>query len=457
MLPRPRRPRLVLAVLAAAALLAALAGVAYRVVTDDPGDVVNPGVAFDEDARSEEPTPKPKRADRFHWPMYGYTKDHRRFYQPPKSFRGPWKRVWTQRGRALREFPPVIHRGLIIQLADDGRLVAIDKDTGRVRWRRRLGTLSASTPATSGASVYVTLLRRGRGSKGGRVAALKIRGGKIRWSRDLSSRSESSPMLHRGKIYFGSEGGTLYAMDAHNGKTLWRYRADGAIKGSPTLSNGVLYFGDYGGRVHAVRLRNGRKVWEASPASRTFGGGRFYATAALAFGRVYIGSTDGRMYSLSARDGKLAWARQTGDYVYASAAVRRVPGMGPTVFFGSYDGWFRALDARSGKTRWRFRSGRKISGSATIIGNVVYFADLDKKRTYGLGVRTGKRVFTKPYGTFDPVISDGRHLFVTGYSSLSAFLPRREVRRLRRERARERKERRERRRERRERRERDGD
>src|SRR5262249_14363948 len=63
-------------------------------------------------------------------------------------------------------------------------------------------------------------------------------------------------------------------------------------------------------------------------------------------------------------------------YVYASPAVTNAPGIGPTIYVGSYDGNFYALNARSGQITWKFNAGGKISGSATIVGRTLYFADL---------------------------------------------------------------------------------
>ena len=154
-----------------------------------------------------------------------------------------------------------------------------------------------------------------------------------------------------------------------------------------------------------------------------FRSGQFYSTPAVAYGRVYIGNTDGRMYSFASANGKLAWTKGTGSYVYSSPAVAQVPGMKPTVYFGSYDGKFYAVDARSGKVRWSRNFGGKISGGATVIGDIVYFSNYGKKDTTGLGARTGRTVFHMGRGSFNPVISDGRTIFLTGYSSLYALRP----------------------------------
>jgi outer membrane protein assembly factor BamB len=141
------------------------------------------------------------------------------------------------------------------------------------------------------------------------------------------------------------------------------------------------------------------------------------------YGRVFLGNTDGRVYAYDASSGALDWAVQTGAYVYASPAVTNAPGLGPTIYLGSYDGTFYALNARSGHIEWRYHAGGKISGSATIIGNIAYFADLGTHRTTGLGISTGKVVFTMSTGSFDPVISDNHYLYLSGITGLYALAP----------------------------------
>jgi hypothetical protein len=38
-------------------------------------------------------------------------------------------------------------------------------------------------------------------------------------------------------------------------------------------------------------------------------------------------------------------------------------------------------------------------------------------------MRSGRRVFRYPYGTYSPVISDGHRIYLTGYSSITALQP----------------------------------
>jgi outer membrane protein assembly factor BamB len=155
-----------------------------------------------------------------------------------------------------------------------------------------------------------------------------------------------------------------------------------------------------------------------------FGSGNFYATPAVAFGRVYMGNTDGFVYSFAAGSGQVAWSTGTGAYVYASASVADIPGLGPTVFVGSYDGRFYAFNAQSGSIRWSHPSGGRISGSSTVVNGVVYYSVLGTRTTIGLNARTGRRVFSFPDGAFTPVVADPGAIYLSGYDKIYQLAPR---------------------------------
>ncbi len=418
LLPRSKRVRVALAALVLLLAAAALGGYLYE--RHRTGSIYHPHAPFVPQPTPTLPTHGPER---FAWPLYGYTKNHTRFFPAPARVHPPFRHLWVHNSHALLEFPPVMYDDHIFQLADDAVLSAIDKRTGRAVWTRTLGQLSASSPAVTASTVYVTILSSGHPRSPGRVVALDSNTGAIRWFRSLPSPSESSPLLDRGKLFFGSQSGVVYALNASDGRVLWTYHAAGAVKASPTLSGGVLYFGDYSGHVQAVSEQTGRRLWISSSEGALFGNGTFYSTPAVVYGRVFLGNTDGRVYAYDAATGHLDWAVQTGAYVYSSPAVTNAPGLGPTVYLGSYNGTFYAINARSGQISWSFNAHGRISGSATIIGRVVYFAALGRHRTFGLGISTGRVLFELGTGSFDPVISDGEHIYLTGYSGLYALTP----------------------------------
>ncbi len=419
-------------VLAGGVVPLAVVGIAAVVALHSPGNVSHPSLSFTAPkSLAKAAPPPPAVVDTFQWPRYGYDAARTRDLPGSAALDPPFRRGWTYPGHALIEFPPVIRPSALYLVDDSGLAVAIDKANGRVLWRSQVGTLAATSPAIAQGLVVLGLLstRKGAGQNpgDGRFVALSQTTGKVVWSRPVPAGTESSPLVWGKTVYFGDQSGIVYALNVYTGRLLWTYKASSAVKGGPALWDGKLFFGDYAGRAYALNPANGHQLWAVSTSGTHFGfgSGNFYATPAVAFGRVYMGNTDGRVYSFAARSGRLAWATATGAYVYASAAVADVPGLGPTVYVGSYDGRLYAFNAQSGSIRWSHDAGGKISGSSTIIGDVVYFSDLGDKTTTGLDLRTGRVMFSWPEGSFTPIVADRSELFLVGYDDLLELIPRR--------------------------------
>jgi outer membrane protein assembly factor BamB len=114
-----------------------------------------------------------------------------------------------------------------------------------------------------------------------------------------------------------------------------------------------------------------------------------------------------------------------GGEVYAGAAAAATPTSPPSVYFGTYGGsTFYALDARNGDERWSADVGGSVIGAASVIGDIVYVANLNTTETDGFNVANGNKVFTFKDGAYNPVISDGRNLYLTGYKHIYALKPR---------------------------------
>ncbi len=416
--PMPNRfPRW--AYVVAAVVVIAASGLAVWLIWGKaPDDVSNPEAEFTEPA--EQPKAEKKKPEDFVWPFFGYTADRAKYF-PTKSVHPPFKRVWRHRADSLLEFPPVLAKETLFYVSNKGTAVALNTKNGKKRWRRSIGSLSAASPAWDDGRLFAVTLD-------GRITCLRADNGRVIWKKDIPSRTESSPLVRNGRVYFGSEDGTIYALNAKDGHTIWTYGASGAVKAALAYFDHKLYFGAYGGTAYAIRASNGRAVWTSGTSGLSLGrSGNFYSTPAVAFGRVYMGNTDGRVYSFTASGGDLAWTQSTGSYVYSGPAAAPVKGKGPTVFIGSYTGRFYAFDARSGAERWSFQSPGRISGAVSVIGGVVYFANLATRETHGLDVRTGKEVFRHDGGGFSPPLSDGETLYLTGYATELALRPRKKA------------------------------
>lgn len=369
------------------------------------------------------PRPKPRPTDDA-WPLYGYDLARTRLFPNGAKLDPPLHVGWRFFDGALLEFPPVIYDNTLYFEDEHGWASALSSTNGRLIWHRRIGTLAAASPALdiSHKLAFFTLLSTSPGARtpgNGAVVAVSMKTGKVAWSHSLPAGSESSPLVHGLSVFLGDQGGTVHSFRTYDGHLNWTFQASGAVKGGVAFAHNTLYFGDYGAHVYAVNAANGREIWSAA------GGGSFYSTPAVAFGRVYIGSTSGAVYAFWASSGATSWTASTGAYVYASPAVADVPGLGPTVYIGSYDGHLYAYSANTGGVRWSHAGGGRIDGSATVVGNVVYYSSLGSNTTTGLNWRTGRQAFSFPDGEFTPVITDGKVVFLIGYSTIYQMLPKR--------------------------------
>jgi outer membrane protein assembly factor BamB len=409
-----RHNRVLAIVLLALGIAVSLGIVAYELLKR-PGDVHNEAAI--QHFKPQKPKALPKRARTVNWPLYGYDRGRTR-YLPARGIVPPFRKLWRYTQRPLLEFPPIYVAGALYGVNNNANAFALDADTGKVLWERQIGDLNASSPAYSKGRLYIVNLEPGH------IVKLDAKTGREIWKRSLPGRAESSPLVIGRTVYFGCENGELFALSTVNGKVRWSTPLGGPIKAAPAYYGGKLFVGDYGGHMNAVDARSGDLVWQSGSLGPGLGAsGQFYSTPAVAYGRVYAGNTDGRVYSYDSSDGTLAWSYSTGGYVYSSPAVANTRHVRPTVFIGSFDGNVYALNAKDGSLRWERPAGGQVVGSLSAVGDIVYVSEFTHKTTTGLMMKSGRKVFRYPKGTYTPVISDGHRLYLTGYSSITALAP----------------------------------
>ncbi len=352
------------------------------------------------------------------WPFYGRDKERTRYLDAP-HVKPPFATRWTFKGRRLLEYSPIAVGGAIYGMNNNGLVFSIKKRTGKARWTREIATRNASAPAYGNHMLFISNLDPGQ------VIAIATKNGRTVWRRSLPGRTESSPVVVGNMVIAGCECGNLYAFDLGTGKTIWQTQLGGEIKAAPAIANGVAYVGDYSGTMSAVRIRDGHIEWQSDSQGTGVAAGAFYGTAAVAFGRVYAGSKDGRIYSFNRDTGDVIWSHTIGGEVYAGTAAGATPTSPPSVYFGTYGGSrFYALDARNGNERWSADVGGSVIGAASVIGNIVYVANLKTTETDGFNVANGNKVWSFKDGAYNPVISDGRNIYLTGYKTIYALKPR---------------------------------
>jgi outer membrane protein assembly factor BamB len=402
------------ATIGTAALIGAIvvAGVGYLVLKR-PGDKSCPDPCTIETTNEAGPVTKV-----VNWPFYGFDKQRTRYLDAP-GVKPPFTTKWKFKGRRLLEYSPIAVGGAIYGMNNNGLAFAVKKKTGKARWTRQIASRNASAPAYGDKALFISNLEPGQ------VISISTKDGSTLWRRSLPGRTESSPVVVGNKVIAGCECGTLFAFDAATGKTLWQRPLGGELKAAPAIGNGVAYIGDYSGTMSAVRINDGSIKWQTDSQGTGYAPGAFYGTAAVAFGRVYAGAKDGRVYSFNKDNGDVVWSHTIGGQVYAGATAADTPSSPPTVYFGTYGGSrFYALDARDGNERWSADVGGSVIGAASVVGDIVYVANLNTTETDGFNVANGNKVWTFKDGAYNPVISDGQNLYLTGYKTLYRLKPR---------------------------------
>ena len=312
------------------------------------------------------PTSLPKRPpDRFSWPIYGYTKDHSRFFPAPDSVRPPFRQLWVRNAHELLEFPPVIYAGRLFQLGDNAVLAATNKHTGARRLeaqtRPALGLLAGRRPRTPSTSPCSTAATAPRAASSRSTRKTARRAGAARCPRAPSPRRSSTTAASSSAPKTAPS--TRWTR-AH-GNVLWTYHAGGAVKASPTLSRRRPLLRRLL-RARAGDLRaNGRRIWRSGSEGALLGSGTFYSTCR----RLLRARLPRQHRRARLRLRRLQRASSTGPCRRAPTSTPRPPSPTPPASARrSTSAPTTAPSTRStpapGTSAGRFDAGGRISGSA---------------------------------------------------------------------------------------------
>jgi len=142
---------------------------------------------------------------------------------------------------------PVIDGDVIYVAAFQGRVLAVDKESGRVLWERDIS--SSTGLAVANGVVYVT-------DQQGHLWALEQETGASLWRQDdLHMRALTAPVIQDGYVVVGDFEGYLHWIAADSGEFVARREIDDeGFSVPPVVKNGVLYATGKSGTVVALRL-----------------------------------------------------------------------------------------------------------------------------------------------------------------------------------------------------------
>lgn len=202
------------------------------------------------------------------WPMLGcdpqrsnYTPEPIGAYVSHPQWQHEW--VWRTESSIPWRAQVVAAEGILSVGTYDGKLHAIDPQTGRTRWTFQTGGPILHSPAIVGGKVFT-------GSHDGAVYAVRVADGTKAWSYATGKGIVASPLIVGGVVYIGSKDGFLYALDAETGELRWKLDVGEPVVVSAAYSDAakLVFSGTSHVKAFAVTL-DGELAWTRQLVGQT--------------------------------------------------------------------------------------------------------------------------------------------------------------------------------------------
>ncbi len=255
--------------------------------------------------------------------------------------------------------PVVTNRRIYLpELETGGRLIALDRATGKPAWEAEAGDLAASPVVQEDRILTVSTL--------GEMKAWSEEGLEL-WATDLETRVTARPALLGDVLVVASTDGVLHALNAGDGTILDTSNPDaGPIWGDPIVVAGA------GSETTAVFATLGGQLLEVGPdlavvRQRSFPS-RFYSGPARAGERLYLAGHEGTIWSYDWRGDAIDWRLDLED-----ATVRMAPAVGDDyVAIGDLQGTLVVVDRWQGDTLWSTRLDGALTSTPLFRGDLLY-------------------------------------------------------------------------------------
>ncbi|MEE4277548.1 MAG: outer membrane protein assembly factor BamB [Halieaceae bacterium] len=239
-------------------------------------------------------------------------------FEPQLDLRRRWSvGIGKGQGGGLYRLQPVLSGDTIFVAAANGEVRALDKDSGRDRWKQKLETQLSGGVGHFDNSLYL-------GGADGEVLRLDASSGDLLWQGSVSGEVLAPPQGDGDVVVVQTYDGKLYGLDHASGERRWRYDSNVpvlTIRGTstPILRDGIVYAGFASGRVLAFDADDGATLWEARiaiPQGRSEIERIVDVDGAMALVgmELYVASYQGRVSALDVRTGRKLWQRNVSSF-----------------------------------------------------------------------------------------------------------------------------------------------
>lgn len=271
------------------------------------------------------------------WPQAGGFPNHAMHHlELPDDLATAWEVSVGEGSSSLLRLlaPPIVAGGRVFVMDAESRISAIDANTGERLWRANATPKGEDDGALGGGLALdggVLFVSTGYGD----VYALEAETGRVYWERRVGVPMRAPPTAADGRVFVVTYDNQMFALAADDGRVLWNHvgipEDAGLIGGAAPAVDGDIVVVPYtSGELFALRVENGRVVW----SDQLVKAARFTPLAALSDirgkpvvdrGRVIAISHSGRMAAIDLRTGERIWDRDitgvetpwvSGDFIY---------------------------------------------------------------------------------------------------------------------------------------------
>ena len=337
--------------------------------------------------------------------------------------------LWTYKTAGPVKSSAAVADGKVFIGSDDKHLHCIDLKSGQKIWSLATEGEIESSPLVLDGMIFKTSAQ-GRyygpmvyvGSADGRLYAVDAETGRVIWKYETEDKILGAPNWfpapndNSGEskwILAGSYDYRLYCFDAKTGKTNWTYETGNYINGTPAVADGKTVFGGCDALLHVISLKDGQKIKEVEAGAYIAGSGAYDAN------KFYVGHYENEFLCADLEAGKILWKFKDRAFPYFSSPALTKD----RVVFGGRDKRLHCVKKDSGEELWSFQARGKVDSSPVVAGDKIVVGSEDG-HLYMIALADGTQLWSYEIGealTSSPAVIDNTVIVGSEDGNVYAF------------------------------------
>ena len=246
--------------------------------------------------------------------------------------------------------------GILVVSDVDGNVIAHNQDDGSVLWS---SNVKAEVLSAAAIDAKFVIIKTGSGE----LLALDKNSGELKWSYrsklpNLTIRGSSSPVIVDNQIFVSFDNGRLGVFELDSGFPIW----DGAISyasgpseleslvdsdSSPVVEGGLVYTVNYQGNLNIFDLAQKRSVWTSESSS--------FFSPLIIKGVLAIVEADSSIKTFSMKNLQPSWSSSE----YLNRELSNASSFKGKLIVGDFEGYIHIIDPLNGSTIGRTKVSKK--------------------------------------------------------------------------------------------------